>query len=89
MDTPSPDHRQIISKDVLLSIALLGSGLLLWLLFLARVEVSIAYPLLSVNYVIVLLCAKWLFKEAIPSHRWVGAFAIISGIWLLVGEAGL
>lgn len=85
--TPAPEYSPIISKDIIFSIALLGGGLLLWLLFLTRVDVSIAYPLLSINYVIVLLCAKWLFHETIPSHRWVGAFAIMAGIWLLVGEA--
>ena len=74
-------------ETLFFTVALLGGGLLLWLLFLARVDVSIAYPLLSINYVIVLLCAKWLFHETIPTHRWVGAFAIMAGIWLLVGEA--
>lgn len=54
-----------------------------WLLVLRRLDVSIAYPLLSINYVIVMLCAKWLFGETIPTHRWVGAFAIIAGICVL------
>lgn len=77
-----------LSPDILISCLLLGSGLLLWLAVLSKIQVSIAYPLLSINYVIVLLSAKWLFHEAVPSHRWVGAFAIMAGIWLLVGEAG-
>lgn len=77
-----------LSKDILISCLLLGSGLLLWLIVLSRMQVSIAYPLLSINYVIVLLSAKWLFHESVPSHRWVGAFSIMTGIWLLVGEAG-
>ena len=77
----------LLSADVLISILLLGCGLLLWLIVLSKVQVSIAYPLLSINYVIVLLCAKWLFNETIPTHRWIGAFSIMAGIWLLVGEA--
>ncbi len=76
------------SKDVFISILLLVSGLMLWLMVLSRIQVSVAYPLLSVNYVIVLLSAKWLFHESVPAHRWVGAFLIMVGISLLVGDAG-
>ena len=65
---------------------LLGIGLLLWMLVLTQLDVSLAYPLLSINYVLVLLAARFVFAEHVPSHRWVGAFAIVAGIVLLLGE---
>ncbi len=73
-------------RDFLISLVLLGIGLLLWLVVLARLDVSIAYPLLSLSYVVVMIAAKLFFDEQIPLHRWVGAFLIIAGIGLLVGE---
>lgn len=74
----------ILNVDFLASVLLLGSALLLWLFVLARLEVSVAYPLLSINYVIVLLCAKWIFGEKISAHRWVGATTIVAGIFMLL-----
>ena len=73
--------------EILVSGVLLAVGLLLWIQLLNRIDVSLAYPLLSINYVVVLLCARLVFEERIPSYRWVGVFAIIAGIYLLLGSA--
>ena len=75
----------LFNADVILSIIFLGLGLLFWLMVLTKVDLSLAYPLLSLNYVFILLGAKYLFKEEIPIHRWVGVLIILFGISVLVG----
>ncbi len=62
---------------------LLGVSLITWLQVLNAVEVSIAYPILSLNYVTVLLLARFCFNEPIHRHRWVGVFCIIAGVAVL------
>jgi multidrug transporter EmrE-like cation transporter len=55
----------------------------IWLLVLARVEVSYAYPFLSVGYVVVTLMGYFIFHESLSWMRVVGISIIILGVILL------
>jgi len=58
-------------------------SLFVWILGLSRVPVSIAYPLLSVGYIINAIAAHYLFGEAVTASRWLGIGFIIVGVWLV------
>ena len=60
-----------------------GVSVLVWILALSRVPVSIAYPMLSIGYVVNALAASYLFGEALTSGRWLGISCIIVGVVLL------
>jgi len=66
-----------------LALLCLGLGLLVWLLVLQRLEVGIAYPMLSLNFVLITLVARYLFKETIDLRHWVGVGLVIAGVVLL------
>ena len=57
--------------------------LLVWLLVLQRLEVGIAYPMLSLNFVLITLVARYLFKETIDLRHWCGVGLVIAGVVLL------
>lgn len=61
----------------------LGASLITWLLVLKHFDVSVAYPLLSLNYIVVLVLAKLCFGERIPTRRWIGVGCIIIGVAIL------
>lgn len=61
----------------------LGLGLLVWLLVLQRLEVGIAYPMLSLNFVLVTLVARLVFHEPIDGRHWLGVALVIAGVVLL------
>jgi len=62
-------------------------SVVVWLLVLSRVEVSYAYPLLSVGY-IVTACAGWLFfQENMSITRLMGIIVICFGVWLITKPA--
>ena len=70
------------------SYILLGLGsyvisVVIWLLVLARAEVSYAYPFLSVGYVVVTLAGYFIFQESLPWTRVLGISIIIAGVLLL------
>jgi len=67
-----------------LAMAALGGAMLSWLFVLSAMEVSRAYSLLSINYVLMLLVSRFIFKETIPSNRWLGVLALLGGILLIV-----
>ena len=54
-----------------------------WIMALSRVEVSIAYPLLSVGYVVNAAAAWYLFGEAVTPMRMTGIGVIIVGVYLV------
>jgi len=78
------NQASIVSNvSFILSGILLGVALITWLQVLNSMEVSIAYPMLSINYILVLLLARICFGEKVPSHRWVGVACIITGVVVL------
>ena len=58
-------------------------SLFVWILGLSRVPVSVAYPLLSIGYVINAIAAHYLFGEAVTVTRWLGIGFIVIGVWLV------
>jgi multidrug transporter EmrE-like cation transporter len=58
-------------------------SLLVWIMGLSRVPVSVAYPMLSLGYVINAVAAFYLFGETVTVARWLGIGFIIVGVWLV------
>jgi multidrug transporter EmrE-like cation transporter len=54
-----------------------------WIMGLSRVPVSIAYPMLSLGYVVNALAAWWLFGESFSAQKVAGIATIIVGVWLV------
>jgi len=54
-----------------------------WILALSRVDVSIAYPMLSIGYIVTAMAGWLLFAESLSVTRVAGIFIIIAGVWLV------
>jgi multidrug transporter EmrE-like cation transporter len=54
-----------------------------WLLVLSRVEVSFAYPLLSVGYIVNAIAGYYLFQENLSVSRITGILIIVAGVYLV------
>ncbi len=55
-------------------------SVVIWILALSRVEVSMAYPMLSIGYVVNAGLAWFLFGEAVGPQRLMGIAVIIIGV---------
>jgi len=58
-------------------------SVVVWVMALSRVEVSVAYPLLSIGYVVNAIAAWYLFGEAVTPMRLAGIGIIIVGVCLV------
>ncbi|MGH8397914.1 MAG: EamA family transporter [Gammaproteobacteria bacterium] len=58
-------------------------SVVVWILALSRVQVSIAYPMLSLGYVVVAVAAWLIFGETLGATRIAGIAVIIVGVYLL------
>ncbi len=75
-------HKLFI-PEIISGIIALGLGALSWLLVLSYMEVSKAYPLLSINFILMLFLARFYFKETINRQHWFGVLFIMAGITLI------
>ena len=60
-----------------------GVSVIIWILALSRVDVSIAYPMLSIGYIVNAIFAWYLFGEALTVERLTGIGVIILGVYIL------
>ncbi len=58
-------------------------SVVVWVLALSRAPVSIAYPMLSIGYIVNALLANWLFGEPLHASKVAGIFVIVVGVYLL------
>jgi multidrug transporter EmrE-like cation transporter len=63
--------------------ALFIVGAFFWLSVLSRVNLSWAYPMLSIGYILVLVVSALVLKEHVSVIRWIGAMVICFGVVLI------
>jgi drug/metabolite transporter (DMT)-like permease len=69
--------------SVLFGLFCYGLGFMVWLIVLSKAEVSYAYPLISLGYVLTAILAWVLFGEALNGNRLVGILTICLGVFLI------
>lgn len=55
-------------------------SVILWMLVLSRVEVSFAYPFLSIGYIVTAVIGYYYFGELVTVERIIGILLICSGV---------
>jgi drug/metabolite transporter (DMT)-like permease len=71
------------NPHVLLGLICYGLGFMVWLIVLAKAEVSYAYPLISLGYVFTAILARALFGEAVTVTRMAGILITCLGVFLI------
>lgn len=68
---------------ILLGMLCYGLGFLVWLVVLAKAEVSYAYPLISLGYVFTAILARVLIGESVTLSRMAGILIICLGVFIV------
>ena len=75
----------LLSPELIAAAAAIVAGTALWLYILYRMDVSRAYPFLSLGTVIVVAVSRFLLGETVSMSRWAGVVLIVIGIALVAG----
>ena len=75
--------RVATSPPILAGLACYGVSVIVWILALSRVPVSIAYPMLSIGYIVNAVAAWMLFGESLTAQKLVGIGFIVVGVFLV------
>ena len=75
--------RLAIEPHILGGLACYVISVVVWVIALSRVPVSIAYPMLSIGYVVNAIAAWWLLGEAVTPMRLAGIAIIVVGVFVV------
>ncbi len=68
-------------------LACYGISVVVWIMALSRVPVSVAYPMLSIGYIVNAFAAYWLFGESLNAQKLIGIGVIVIGVYLVARSA--
>jgi multidrug transporter EmrE-like cation transporter len=75
--------RLALEPHILGGLACYVVSVVVWVVALSRVPVSIAYPMLSIGYVVNAIAARYLLGETLTPMRLVGIGVIIVGVFMV------
>ncbi len=81
--TPREWLRALLSPELIAAIVTIAAGTVLWLTVLYRMDVSRAFPFLSLGTVAVVAASRIWLGEQVSTRRWVGVALIALGIALV------
>jgi drug/metabolite transporter (DMT)-like permease len=82
--TPRGRWLTVLSRpELAIALLLLAGGTALWLYALYQMDVSRAFPFLSLGSVLVTLISRFLLKERVDAMRWGGVLLVALGVMLV------
>ncbi len=75
--------RAAVNPFILLGVLCYGTGFMVWLVVLAKADVSYAYPMISLGYVFTALLAWMLLGEQVTVTRTVGICITCLGVFII------
>ncbi len=75
--------RMFTNISVIAGVLFFGASTALWMVILSNIELSYAYPMVSIGYVVVALSSRRFFKEKVSFTRWLSIAIICTGVILV------
>ncbi len=73
-----------LNKFVILGFLLYLISAASWLIILSRMDLSLAYPMISIGYILVVILSRYIFDEPVTALRIVGTLFVCFGVFLLL-----
>lgn len=73
----------ITDVNFMAGILFYGISLVLWMYVLSQLELTKAYPMVSLGYVFAFILGYWLLGEPISASRVIGLVLIVSGVFFI------
>lgn len=75
-----------LNPYILLGIILYLISMFFWINVLTKIDLSVAYPFVSIGVILTVILASITLSENIPVQRWIGIFIILFGVYLIVSS---
>ncbi len=74
------------SPFIMLGLSCYVASFAVWLVVLSRVEVSMAYPMLSIGYIVTAVFGYYFWGESLGIYKMAGIFLICVGVAVMFRE---
>ncbi len=71
------------NTPIMLGLCAYVISVIVWLAVLSRVDVSMAYPMVSLGYIVTAIAAYYFFTEPLSALRIGGIFVILTGVYMI------
>lgn len=71
------------NPQVVAGLGLYGLGAVVWLLVLARVDLSFAYPFVGLGMIVTMFLGWSVLGETLGPARLAGTLLVVAGVWLV------
>ena len=79
-----PDLFRVITNPfIFFGFGLIFSASIFWLSAISQMNLSVAYPMLSTSYVLILLASAVFLGETVTLVRWLGVGVILAGVGMV------
>lgn len=75
--------QMLTNLPIILGLCAYGVSVVVWLAVLSRADVSMAYPMVSLGYIVTAIAAYFLFTEPLSILRVTGIFVILLGVFMI------
>jgi multidrug transporter EmrE-like cation transporter len=72
--------------QVIVGFLLFFIGAVFWLWVISRADLSWAYPMLALGYVLVVFESRLLLGESVTGQRWLGTLVVLLGVTIMYGS---
>lgn len=76
-------YKLLINFHIISGLSCYAISILLWIYALSKVDVSVAYPMISIGFILNTIAAWYLFNEPLGFLKLIGIFFIILGVILI------
>lgn len=80
---PSTMCQIVTNAPILLGLFIYAISVIVWIFVLSRIDVSVAYPTISLGYILNAVAAYYLFGENLSLLRIAGIFVILIGVVMI------
>ena len=74
------------NKFVAVGIFLYLISMFFWIKVLSKIDLSVAYPFVSIGIILTVILAALTLREFVPPLRWLGIFVTLCGVYVIVSS---
>ena len=75
--------KMFLLPNVILGLLFYAVSTVFWLIALSKIELSVAYPMLSMGYILLMIISYFLLNESITVYKVVGTLLVVAGVTLI------
>jgi multidrug transporter EmrE-like cation transporter len=76
-------HNTVTSPWMIAAVAVEAACFVIWMRVLAELDLSLAFPLSAIGYILILAASLLIFGESISLLQLTGSGLILAGVWLI------